>query len=62
MGYARVWDATDGAMLFGLNPYDPNSPLWRPGPAEPISVVAISQDGSHILTVGRGAAHIWGVN
>ena len=62
MGYARVWDATNGAMLFGLNPYDPNSPLWRAGPAQPIEHVSISADGSHILTVGRGAAHLWGVN
>ena len=62
MGYARVWDATDGAMLFGLNPYDPNSPLSRPGPARPIEHVAMSVDGSRILTVGRGAAHIWGAN
>ena len=62
MGYARVWDATTGAMLFGLNPYDPSSPLWRAGPARPIEHVSISADGSYILTVGRGAAHIWGVN
>lgn len=62
MGYARVWDAKDGKLLFGLNPYDPKSPLSRRGPAKPIQTVAISPDGSRILTVGRGAAHIWGVN
>jgi len=62
MGYARVWDATSGALLFGLNPYEPKSSHWRPGPAAPIRSVAISPDGRHILTVGRGDAHIWGGN
>lgn len=62
LGYARVWDATSGDMLFGLNPYDTNSPHWRPGPSKSITDVAISPDGGRILTVGRGAAHIWGVN
>lgn len=62
LGYARVWDATSGEMLFGLNPYDPDSPHWRPGPSRSITDVAISPDGSRILTVGRGAAHLWGSN
>lgn len=61
-GYARVWDATNGALVFELAPFDRSSPYYRPGPSRPVDSASISSDGSRILTVGRGAAHIWGVN
>jgi WD40 repeat protein len=61
-GIAQVWNATNGELIFRLNAFDPSSAFYRPGPARPLSRVTISPDGSRILTVGRGAAHIWGAN